>query len=186
MRGAVGRSWSWPSSAGRTTSSSCENSTDTRALTVLKYWGVDFTLMTVVYEKQDTESLSSSFARQCGVTPNDIVKTMVFKFGQEVPCIVLMHGDRAVCAKKLAALLGMGVKKVKPADAETAETYTGYQFGGTSPFDLKSALLIYIEHSIQEREWVIVNAGSRSLGVRLKTRDLIDIIRPYSVNVAKD
>jgi prolyl-tRNA editing enzyme YbaK/EbsC (Cys-tRNA(Pro) deacylase) len=66
------------------------------------------------------------------VTPNDDIKTMVFKAGAAAPpCIVLMNGDRTVCAKKLAALVGVGVIQVKPADRHTAERHTGYHFGGT-------------------------------------------------------
>jgi prolyl-tRNA editing enzyme YbaK/EbsC (Cys-tRNA(Pro) deacylase) len=112
---------------------------DTRAVAVLAEAGVAYSLASVVFEKRDGESLSASFARQCGVTPNDVIKTMVFKAGAAAPpCIVLMNGDRTVCAKKLAALVGIGVKQVKPADPETAERHTGYQFGGT--YSQKSAL----------------------------------------------
>ena len=107
-------------------------------MAVLAEEGVAYSLASVEYEKRDGESLSASFARQCGVTPNDVIKTMVFKAGAAPPCIVLMNGDRTVCAKKLAALVGVGVKQVKPADPETAERHTGYQFGGT--YSSKSAL----------------------------------------------
>ena len=105
---------------------------DTRAVSVLAQAGVAYSLASVVYEKREGESLSASFARHCGVTPNDDIKTMVFKAGAAAPpCIVLMNGDRTVCAKKLAALVGVGVKHVKPADPQTAERHTGYHFGGT-------------------------------------------------------
>jgi prolyl-tRNA editing enzyme YbaK/EbsC (Cys-tRNA(Pro) deacylase) len=51
---------------------------------------------------------------------------------------------------------------------------------------LQEALLIYMQHSIQEREWVIVNAGSRNLVARLQTRDLVRLLQPRVVDVAKD
>ena len=50
----------------------------------------------------------------------------------------------------------------------------------------EEALPIYMQHSIQEREWVIINAGSRNLVARLQTRDLLGLLQPLVVDVAKD
>src|SRR4051794_32441158 len=71
-------------------------------------------------------------AKQLGVDEHAVIKTLVFETSERKPLIVLMHGDREVSTKNLARHIG--VKSVEPASAEKATKWTGYMFGGTSPF----------------------------------------------------
>src|SRR6476660_7734704 len=82
-------------------------------------------------------------ARQLGVDEHAVIKTLVFETNEKKALIVLMHGDKQVSTKNLARHIG--VKTVEPATAERATKFTGYQFGGTSPFGLKTQMPIYAE-----------------------------------------
>ncbi len=62
-----------------------------------------------------------------------VIKTLVME--AEAPLIVLMHGDKQVSTGALARLLD--VKQVRPMAAKEAQKWSGYQFGGTSPFGMK-------------------------------------------------
>src|ERR1044071_1338443 len=77
-------------------------------------------------------------AKQLGVDEHAVIKTLVFETNKKKPLIVLMHGDREVSTKNLARHLG--IKSVEPASADLAAKWTGYMFGGTSPFGTRTQI----------------------------------------------
>lgn len=105
-------------------------------------------------------------AKQLGLDEHVVVKTLVFETNEKKPLIVLMHGDREVSQKNLARVLG--VKSVEPASPERATKFTGYQFGGTSPFGLKTQLPIYVEKTIFDLERIFINGGKRGFLVEIE------------------
>ncbi len=109
-------------------------------------------------------------AAMLGVAEHDVVKTLVFLADQKQPLIVLMHGDREVSAKELARVIG--AKRVEPCDERTAQKYTGYQFGGTSPFGTRVALPVYVERSIFTLPRLYINGGKRGFLVEIDPADL--------------
>jgi Cys-tRNA(Pro) deacylase len=104
-------------------------------------------------------------AKQLGVDEHAVVKTLVFETNEKRPLIVLMHGDRHVSAKNLARHIG--VKSVEPADAARASKWTGYQFGGTSPFGTRTAMPVYVERSIFDLDRIFINGGKRGFLVEI-------------------
>lgn len=121
-------------------------------------------------------------ARQLGVDVHAVVKTLVFETNEKKPLIVLMHGDREVSTKTLARMLG--VKSVEPATSERASRWTGYQFGGTSPFGTRTALPVYVEKSILSLDKIYINGGKRGFLVEIKTILLRDVLEIAEVSVA--
>ena len=85
-------------------------------------------------------------AKQLGVDEHAVIKTLVFETNEKKPLIVLMHGDREVSTKNLARHLR--VKSVEPATADRATKWTGYMFGGTSPFGTRTTMPVYVEGTI--------------------------------------
>ena len=65
-----------------------------------------------------------------------------------------------------------------------AQRHTGYQVGGTSPFGLRKPLPIFMEKSIGALPSIYINGGRRGFLVRLKTEDLVSILKPQIVEVA--
>ncbi len=121
-------------------------------------------------------------ARQLDVDEHAIVKTLVFETNEKKPLIVLMHGDREVSTKMLARFLG--VKSVEPATAERAAKFTGYQFGGTSPFGTRMEMPVYIESSILNLERIYINGGKRGFLVEIGPGVLKQTLNAESVEVA--
>ncbi len=105
-------------------------------------------------------------ARQLGVDEHAVVKTLVFETDEKRPLIVLMHGDRQVSTKNLARQLG--VKSIEPATAERATKFTGYEFGGTSPFGTRTKMPVYVESSILDLERIYINGGTRGFLVEIE------------------
>ncbi|MDO4435984.1 MAG: aminoacyl-tRNA deacylase [Cardiobacteriaceae bacterium] len=110
-------------------------------------------------------------ALHLGVDEHCVVKSIVLMNEQKQGMIVLMHGDLQISTKKLARDLGM--KQLEPANATIAQKWTGYLFGGTSPFGIKSALPIYAEKSIQMLDKIYINGGKRGFLVGISPKDLM-------------
>jgi Cys-tRNA(Pro) deacylase len=96
--------------------------------------------------------------------------------------IVLMHGDREVSTKALARLIG--VKSITPCDTNTANRYSGYLVGGTSPFGMRRRMPVYMEASILNLERVYINGGKRGYLIGLAPADARRILAPTLVDVA--
>ena len=99
------------------------------------------------------------------------------------PLMILMHGDREVSTKELARALG--VKMIQPCDPATANRHTGYVVGGTSPFGTRKKLPVYIEETIIDIPRIIINAGKKGLLAEIATVDLLRVLKPTPVNVAR-
>ncbi len=120
-------------------------------------------------------------AKQLGVDEHAVVKTLVFETNEKKPLIVLMHGDREVSQKNLARHLG--VKSVEPSTQERATKFTGYQFGGTSPFGLKTQMPIYVEKTILDLTRIYINGGKRGFLIEIDPAALKAILKVEEVEV---
>jgi Cys-tRNA(Pro) deacylase len=121
-------------------------------------------------------------ARALGVSEHEVVKTLVMQDEDAKPLIVLMHGDRKVSTKNLARQAGR--KSIGPCSPDVAQRHTGYQVGGTSPFGTRKPLPIYMERSIAALPAIFINGGRRGLLVKIKTQELVSVLKPQLVDVA--
>ena len=151
----------------------------TPAIRLLKQHKVKFIPRPYKYEDKGGTRTS---ARELQVDEHIVIKTLVMEDEQQRPLIVLMHGDCEVSLKHLARQLK--VKKITPCTAAKADTLTGYQTGGISPFGTRQPLPIYMEETIGGLEKLIINGGRRGLLVELSPRDLTAILSPTLVSVA--
>jgi Cys-tRNA(Pro) deacylase len=151
----------------------------TPATAFLKARGIDFTEHSYDYVEHGGTAVS---AESLGVPEHEVVKTLVMQDEQAKPLIVLMHGDRKVSTKNLARQAGR--KSVDPCRPEVAQRHTGYQVGGTSPFGLRKPLPIFVEKSITALPEIYVNGGRRGYLVRIRTNDLLAVLKPVLVEVA--
>ena len=139
----------------------------TSAVRVLLDKKVDFHPHFYTYEEHGGTRVSAIALR---VPEHEIVKTLVMETDAKKPLIVLMHGDREVSTRQLARILD--VKKVEPCDQASAQRYTGYVFGGTSPLGTRQHLPIFAERSIFSLTRIFINGGKRGFLVELNPTDL--------------
>ena len=151
----------------------------TPATAFLKSKGISFTEHVYEYVEHGGTSVS---AESLGVPEHEVVKTLVMQDEQARPLIVLMHGDRKVSTKNLARQAGR--KSIEPCRSEAAQRHTGYQVGGTSPFGTRKALPIYMERSIAALPAIYINGGRRGFLVKIKTQELVRVLKPQLVEVA--
>ena len=134
-----------------------------------------------VYDYVEKGGTSRSSA-ELGVDEHAVVKTLVFETDEKQPLIVLMHGDKQVSAKNLARQLG--ARSIQPCKPETAEKWTGYQVGGTSPFGTRHELPVYVERSVMALPKIWINGGKRGFLVALDPAALRHLPKLAEVEVA--
>jgi Cys-tRNA(Pro) deacylase len=121
-------------------------------------------------------------AEELGMPEHVLIKTLVMQTDQRKVLMVLMHGDCEVSTKQLARFLG--VKSVEPCDEKTAARHTGYVFGGTSPFGVRTPLPVYVEKSIFSLPAILINGGKRGFLVEIDPKHLHDALPATEVEVA--
>lgn len=151
----------------------------TQSVRFLREKKVDF--VPHLYDYVDKGGTRES-AKQLGVAEHAVVKTIVFETNEKKPLIVLMHGDREVSTKNLARLLS--VKSVEPASPEKAIKWTGYMFGGTSPFGTKTKMPVYAESSIFDLDRIYINGGKRGFLVEIEPEVLKSALEVTLVKVS--
>ena len=151
----------------------------TPAVRFLREKGVQFIPYVYRYEEHGG---THQFAKEFGVDEHHVVKTLVFETDQKKPLLVLMHGDREVSTKQVARIIG--VKQVMPCDARDAQRYTGYQFGGTSPFGTRLQLPVYAEKTILDLPKIFINGGKRGFIIEMHPTDLRNSLKIVEIEAA--
>ena len=106
-------------------------------------------------------SFQGNPANAIGCTVAQIVKSLLFVVNGQ-PVMALMSGVNRLDEKKLAALCGVGRKKVKRANADIAREATGFAIGGVPPFGHKTKLPTYIDEDLLQFEIIWAAAGTPS------------------------
>ncbi len=127
---------------------------------------------------------TTRFAAQAGVNEHLVLKTLIMEDETGEPLIVLMHGDQQVSTKELARKIG--AKSVQPCVPKTAEKHSGYRIGGTSPFGTCRIMPVYCEAKVDKLRRVYVNGGKRGYIISMDTVDLLRVLKPRMVNVARE
>ena len=120
-------------------------------------------------------------ARQLGVDPHRIAKTLIMEDERARPLVIVMHGDREVSTKNLARQIG--AKRVEPCKPEVAQRHSGYQVGGTSPFGTRKKMPVWIEASLLELPTIYLNGGRRGYLISIAPQALVQVLQARPVTV---
>lgn len=112
-----------------------------------------------------------------GVTPAQVIKTMVVRRADEDYMFVLVPGDRNISWPKLRSHLG--VNRVSMPDADDALRVTGYQRGTITPLGSANEWPVLAD----ERITGVVSIGAGEHGVSLKV-DGADLNAALDADVA--
>jgi len=153
---------------------------NTPATQMMAKHGVPYSVHEYEYVEHGGTAVSSE---SLGVPEHEVVKTLVMEDEEKKPLIMLMHGDRTVSTKDLARQTGR--KRIEPCRPDVAQRHTGYQVGGTSPFGLRKPLPVFVERSVLELPAIYINGGRRGFLVRITPADLVRLLAPTPVDVAR-
>lgn len=109
-------------------------------------------------------------ARERGLEPGQIVRSLLFRLEQGVYVLVLMPGPAQVSWPKLRQYLGRS--RITLAGADEVRRVTGFEPGAVSPFGLATPLRILGDSCLREMEVISLGAGMRAAGIILRRVDL--------------
>ncbi|UCC88006.1 MAG: YbaK/EbsC family protein [Anaerolineales bacterium] len=112
-----------------------------------------------IVEFQQTTRTAQDAANAIGCQLAQFVKSLLFLVGGQ-PVMALMSGTNRLDERKLAALRGVGRKKVKRADADATRAATGFSIGGVPPFGHTSKLPVYVDADLTRFGVVWAAAGT--------------------------
>jgi Cys-tRNA(Pro) deacylase len=112
-----------------------------------------------IKEFEATTRTADDAAQAIGCAVAQIVKSLVFVVNRQ-PILALVSGPNRLDEKKLAALCGVGKKKVKRANADTVREATGFAIGGVPPFGHPTRLPTYIDEDFWQFEVIWAAAGT--------------------------
>jgi Cys-tRNA(Pro) deacylase len=108
-----------------------------------------------IVERPAARSLEEA-AELLGITPADIVKSLVVKRHDGTFLFAEIPGDRQISWPKLRNLVG--VNKLRLPDAEVALDATGYERGTITPLGSTTAWPVYVDERVAGRR-VSMGAG---------------------------
>jgi Cys-tRNA(Pro)/Cys-tRNA(Cys) deacylase len=108
-----------------------------------------------------------------GVTPADVVKTLVVRRADDDFLFVLVPGDRAISWPKLRALLG--VSRLSLPDAELARQATGYERGTITPFGSRRRWPVIADERLAGRE-ITLGAGEHGVAIAGAADDVVAVL----------
>ncbi|HKU30742.1 aminoacyl-tRNA deacylase [Arthrobacter sp. NyZ413] len=119
-------------------------------------------------ERAAANSLEEA-ARILGITPSDIVKSLVVKHRDGSFLFALIPGDRQISWPKLRALLG--ANKLSMPSADVAFEATGYERGTITPLGSSKPWPVYADASITGRR-ISMGAGEHGYSAFVEADEL--------------
>lgn len=107
-----------------------------------------------------------------GVSPSQVIKTLVVRVTDGDYRFVLVPGGRAISWPKLRALLGVNRLSMPPADE--AFEVTGYVRGTITPLGSRTAWPVVADASLQGT--VSIGGGTHGVALTVTTDDLVQVL----------
>jgi len=138
-----------------------------RALAAAKELGLEFE----VVRHGPVRSLAEA-AEARGVTPHQVVKTLVVRLSDDDYRFVLVPGDREISWPKLRSLLG--VSRMSMPSAAVALDVTGYERGTITPLGSTTAWPVVADASLEGP--VSMGGGAHGVALGVDATELADAL----------
>jgi Cys-tRNA(Pro)/Cys-tRNA(Cys) deacylase len=135
---------------------------------ILESLGIPFDVAS--YDAGTEHKDAVSVARELGVSPEMVFKTLVARSDRNEPLVFCIPGLAELDLKKAAKTAG--ARKVEMLPLAELTPLTGYQRGGCSPVGMKKKLRTWVDEMASAFERIYVNAGTRGMQVILSPADL--------------
>ncbi|MEZ4869663.1 MAG: YbaK/EbsC family protein [Caldilineaceae bacterium] len=110
-------------------------------------------------------------AAERGQTPDQIVRSILFRLEQTQFVMVLVAGPGQISWRTLRQQLGQS--RITTATPEEVLAVTGYPIGAVAPFGLCQPLPILVDESVTKQEELSIGSGVRGTAIILRTADLL-------------
>ena len=127
-----------------------------------------------IQEFEVSSRTAEDAANAVGCPVAQIVKSLLFLVNGQ-PTMVLVSGANRLDEKKLAAVCGVGKKKIKRSNADLARDVTGFAIGGVPPFGHKNKLPTYIDQDFLQFDIIWAAGGTPNAVFPISPDDLIRV-----------
>ncbi len=133
------------------------------------------------YEFSEPTLSVEDSARQLEISPNRIVKSLIFKDRNDNPVLAIISGNKRVDENILSKAHG---SEVRMAKAREVENFTGYKIGEVPPVshDIKT----FMDTGITDYETVIAGGGSTHTLIELDPEDIVDVTGAELVDIGEN
>lgn len=116
-----------------------------------------------------------------GVTPAQVIKTMVVRRGDDDYLFVLVPGDRNIAWPKLRSHLD--VNRLSMPDAEEALAVTGYQRGTITPFGASRPWPVVADASLAGE--VSIGGGAHGVSITVDADEMVGVLAAERADVTE-
>lgn len=116
-------------------------------------------------------------AQERGQRPEQVVRSILFRLGQDDFVMVLVAGPQQISWSALRAYLGQS--RMTMASEEDVLKATGYVLGSVSPFGLPGPIRILVDRSVFLEDEISIGSGERYATVILKTKEMLQALGKY-------
>ena len=109
-------------------------------------------------------------ARERGQRPEQVIRSILFRIGDEEYLMALVAGPSQISWKALRKHLNQS--RLTMASEEEVLAVTGYQIGAVAPFGLPRQLKVLIDPNVLQEAEISIGSGLRGTTVILKSVDL--------------
>lgn len=118
-------------------------------------------------------------ASERGQSPDQVVRSIVFRISEDNYVMVLVSGARQVSWPALRRYLDQS--RITMATKEEILKSTGYPLGAVSPFGLPIPMRILVDQKVLEQEEISLGSGIRYVAVIMKTVDFMHALGSVEV-----
>ena len=116
-----------------------------------------------------------------GVSPAQVVKTLVVRLADDDYRFVLVPGDREIAWPKLRALLGLS--RLSMPSAAVARDVTGYERGTITPLGSSHPWPVVVDAAVVGT--VSVGAGEHGASLTVSAHDLVEVLQATVADVTE-
>ena len=124
-----------------------------------------------VFRHAATVTSLEQAARERGQGPEQVVRSIVFRLGEDQFLMALVAGPGQISWRKLRQYVGRS-RLTMASEAEVLEN-TGHRIGTVSPFGLPRPTRVLIDPGVLNQDEISIGSGIPSTGIILAGTDLV-------------
>ncbi len=127
-----------------------------------------------VFKHSGQVSSLEQAARERGQQPGQVVRSILFRLGEDEFAMALVAGPAQISWKKLRKY--MGQSRLTMASEQEVLSVTGYRVGAVSPFGIPRPLRVLVDPSVLSEQELSLGSGVRGTAIVIKSPDLIQAL----------
>ncbi|GEK13820.1 aminoacyl-tRNA deacylase [Aliivibrio fischeri] len=123
-------------------------------------------------------------AEQRGVSPSQMVKTIVLRDMGGQLALACVPGDQQVDPKKVRQLLNC--RRMTCVTASDVKAITGFDIGTINPIINTASIPIFLDSHFQKYQLVNISSGDRMAGLEIALADLCYLCQPTLASLCRE